>query len=62
MTAHPDEDLDEVLARMIDRKVEDLPVVNKNNEILGAVNMNDVLRAFCHDEKKAGLRDTPLRE
>lgn len=51
VSAHPDEDLDEVLSRMIDRKVEDLPVVNTNNEILGAINMRDVLRAFCRDQK-----------
>jgi len=49
VTAHCGEDLDEVLARMIDHRIEDLPVVDDDGGILGVVNMTDVLRVFSDE-------------
>lgn len=44
--ARPDEKLDEVLQRQIENNVEDMPVINEEGMLLGAVNMTSVLRAF----------------
>lgn len=44
VTAHLDEELDDVLARMLDHDVQDLPVTNKDGQLLGAISINDILR------------------
>jgi len=42
-SASPDEDLDEILFRQLDHWVEDLPVINPKGELLGIINLSDVL-------------------
>lgn len=44
-TAAPGENLDEILFRQLDHWVEDLPVVNEQGELLGVINLSDVLLA-----------------
>ena len=48
--AHPEEELDNVLHRMVVYKVEDMPVLNDANGILGNINLTDVLRAMLDGE------------
>lgn len=50
VTAHPDEELDEVLAHMIEHHVEDLPVVDDERRVVGTVNLTEVLRVFHEEE------------
>jgi CBS domain-containing protein len=45
VTAHPQEELDNVLHRMLEYRVEDMPVVDKDGRIIGNVNLTDVMRA-----------------
>ena len=62
VTAHPEEELDDVLARMLDHDVQDLPVTDENHRLLGAVLINDVLREFsvsCLAENDARNADEP---
>lgn len=42
-SAGPDENLDEILYRQLDHWVEDLPVINPQGELLGVINLSDVL-------------------
>lgn len=44
--ARPDEEIDEVLQRQIENNVEDMPVLDENGMLVGAVNMTSVLRAI----------------
>jgi CBS domain-containing protein len=44
--ARPDEDLDDVLHRMLEHAVEDLPVIGEDGTLVGAVNLGAVLRWF----------------
>jgi len=44
-SAHPDEDLDDVLHRQLEQYVEDMPVIAADGSLLGAVNLSAVLRA-----------------
>lgn len=41
--ANPDEKIDEILYRQLDHWVEDLPVINQQGELLGVINLSDVL-------------------
>lgn len=45
VTAHPEEELDNVLHRMLEYKVEDMPVTNGDQQIIGKINLTDVLQA-----------------
>ncbi len=42
-SADPEENLNEILYRQLDHWVEDLPVINQQNELLGVINLSDVL-------------------
>ncbi len=41
--ASPDENLNEILHRQLEHWVEDLPVINQQEELLGVINLSDVL-------------------
>lgn len=43
VSANPDESLDEILYRQLDHWVEDLPVINQQGELLGVINLSDIL-------------------
>jgi CBS domain-containing protein len=49
VTAHPAEELDNVLNRMIQFEVEDMPVVDDAGRIVGNINLTAVLRSV-HEE------------
>lgn len=53
-TASPDEELDNVLNRQLDMELEDMPVVDRDGSIIGAINLTHVLRHYmeesCGDE------------
>jgi len=53
-TASPDEDLDNVLNRQLDMELEDMPVVDRDGSVTGAINLTNVLRHYmresCRDE------------
>lgn len=42
-SASPDENLNEIIVRQLDHWVEDLPVINHQGELLGVINLSDVL-------------------
>ncbi len=42
-SAKPDERLDESIHRQLDHWVEDLPVINQQGELLGVINLSDIL-------------------
>jgi CBS domain-containing protein len=44
ITAHPDETIDEGLARMTDRRVRHLPVVDAEGGLLGIVSIGDLVK------------------
>ncbi|MBI1371976.1 MAG: CBS domain-containing protein [Phycisphaera sp.] len=56
-TAHPDEHLDDVLARMVDHEQEDLPVIDDSGRILGAVRLAEVLRDYMHQPDETAAED-----
>ncbi len=45
VTAHPEEELDNILHRMLEYRVDDMPVVDDANKIIGTINLTDVMRA-----------------
>jgi len=45
VTAHPDEELDNVIHRMLEYRVDDLPVIDNANRIIGNINLTDIMRA-----------------
>ena len=45
-----DEELDDVLHRQLEHEIEDMPVLDANGALLGAVNLTRVLRAFMRAE------------
>ena len=53
-TASPDEALDEVLDRQLEMELEDMPVLDDDGHVLGAINLTHVLRHFM----KAARRDS----
>jgi len=50
VTAHPSEALDNVLHRMLEYGVEDMPVVDDAETIVGNINLTEVLRATVNGE------------
>jgi CBS domain-containing protein len=44
VTAHPNEELDNVFHRMLEYEVEDMPVVDSRQRIIGNINLTDILR------------------
>lgn len=50
VSAHPGEELDNVLNRMLEYEVEDLPVVDDSLTIVGNINLTDVLREALKGE------------
>ncbi len=44
--ARPDEDLEDVLYRQLDRDIEDMPVIDDEEKLLGTVNMTATLKAM----------------
>jgi predicted transcriptional regulator len=49
--ASPDEELDNVLYRQLDRDIEDMPVIDDESKLLGTVNMTAALKAM----RKSGI-------
>jgi len=49
VTAHPDEELDNILHRMLEYRVDDMPVVDDSNKIIGIINLTDIMRAAQQD-------------
>jgi len=45
-TASPEESLDEVLARQLEMELEDMPVVDDEGQVIGAINLTHVLQNF----------------
>jgi CBS domain-containing protein len=45
VSAHPEEQLDNVLNRMLEYEVEDMPVLDDRRRIVGNINLTEVLRA-----------------
>lgn len=52
--ASPDEYLDNVLHRHMERQVEDMPVVDAQGELQGVIRLADVLRAIIEDPDMLG--------
>lgn len=50
VTATPDEDLDDVLHRIIEQGLEELPVVDAERHLLGVINLSAVLRVLRASE------------
>lgn len=50
VSAHPEEELDNVLNRMLEYEVEDMPILDDDSRIIGNINLNDVLHAVQQDE------------
>ena len=48
--AKPDESLDEVIHRQLDHWVEDLPVVNQQGELMGVINLSNILLEVMKSE------------
>lgn len=46
VSAHPDEELDNILHRQLEHDVEDMPVLDADGVVLGVVRLREVLRAF----------------
>jgi CBS domain-containing protein len=44
--ARPDEELDEVLHRQLEARIEDMPVIDGQGRLVGAVNLSAVLKAL----------------
>lgn len=45
VSAHPGEELDNVLNRMLEYRVEDMPVLDDSDRVVGNINLTDVLNA-----------------
>jgi predicted transcriptional regulator len=50
VSAHPDEQLDNVLHRMLEYEVDDMPVLDDNNGVVSSIRLTDVLRALQRGE------------
>ena len=48
--AHPDEELDNVLHRMLEYETEDIPILDNAHRIVGNINLTDVLKAVHSGE------------
>jgi len=51
-TASPDETLDEVLDRQLEMELEDMPVLDDEGRVLGAINLTHVLRHFMAEARR----------
>ena len=51
VSAHPDESLDNVYDRQLEYEIEDMPVIDKQGNILGAINLTSILREI-HKQTK----------
>lgn len=52
VSAHPDEELDNVLHRQLEQDMEDMPVIDDPGQLVGAVNLSMVLHEFhCYDNE-----------
>ncbi len=49
-TASPEEELEDVIHRQLDKGLEDMPVVDPDGTLLGAVNLTQVLRELRREE------------
>lgn len=47
--AHADEQLDEVLSRQLSKQLEDMPVIDQDGKLIGAINISDVLREWQNE-------------
>ena len=45
VSAHPDEELDNILHQMLEYRVDDMPVVDSANRVIGTIKLTDVMRA-----------------
>ncbi|NOQ15553.1 MAG: CBS domain-containing protein [Methyloprofundus sp.] len=50
-SASPDENVNEVVYRQLDHWVEDLPVINGQGELVGVMNLSDILLEVMKSEK-----------
>ena len=50
VTAHPEEELDNVIHRMMEYLVEDMPVIDDEELIIGKINLTEILLAIQQDE------------
>jgi len=57
LTVHPDTYASEAAAIMADNKVGALPVVNKDNKLVGIISSTDILRVFSKIEKASEERE-----
>lgn len=49
VSAHPDEELDNVLHRMLEYMVDDMPVIDDEKHIIGTINLTDIMRASLNN-------------
>jgi CBS domain-containing protein len=49
VTAHPDEELDNVIHQMLEYRVDDMPVVDDTGKVTGTINLTDIMRAVLDD-------------
>jgi acetoin utilization protein AcuB len=57
LTVHPDTYASEAAAMMADNKIGALPVVNKDNKLVGIISSTDILRVFSKIEKASEERE-----
>ena len=50
VSAHPDEEIDNVLHRMLEYEVEDMPVFDSEHRIIGNINLTEVMRAALNGD------------
>jgi Mg/Co/Ni transporter MgtE len=47
--------MDEVLSRQLGKQLEDMPVLDENDQLIGAINLSHVLRQFRSDKDEDKL-------
>jgi acetoin utilization protein AcuB len=57
ITVHPDTYASEAAAKMADNKIGALPVVDKDNKLVGILSATDILRVFSKIEKASEERE-----
>jgi acetoin utilization protein AcuB len=57
LTVNPDTYVSEAAAIMADNKVGALPVIDKNNKLVGIISATDILRVFSKIEKSSEKRE-----
>jgi len=53
LTANADEALEDVIQLFLDHDIEDLPVLDTSNQLIGVINLTDLLRLELSKTKKA---------